>query len=137
MDQIARQWIDSAVMASPVAKSMGMTLVAAEADSVVLALPFADHLTTTPGTLHGGVVAALVDTAGAAASASGLTAGDEATGGATSNLSVTYLAPARTGLRATATVVHRARSSTHTQVAVRDADGRLVASGYVDSRIFH
>ena len=60
-----------------------------------------------------------------------------ATGGATSHLSVTYLAPGRGDLEAFAAVVHRTRSTTQTEVAVRDADGRLVATGQVSSRIFH
>lgn len=75
--------------------------------------------------------------AGAAGSASGVTPDDGATGGATASLSVNYLAPARTNLTATATVVHRTRRATLTDVHVHDVDGLLVATEQVSSRFFH
>lgn len=137
MDPLARQWIDGVVAGSPAAKALGVEITDAEVDSVSVRLPFDDQLTTVPDTVHGGVIATLIDIAGAACSASGVTAGDSATGGATTHLSVTYLAPGRGDLEAFAAVVHRTRSTTQTEVAVRDADGRLVATGQVSSRIFH
>lgn len=133
----ARAWIDHVIAASPVAAAIGVEVVAAEVDCVRIRVAFDDHLTTVPGTIHGGVVATLIDVAGAAASASGLTPEDEATGGATSHLSVTYLAPAQGDLEAVATVVHRSRSMTQSEVAVRTIGGDLVAAGQVSSRIFH
>lgn len=136
MHSIAQQWIDGVLLASPVAKALGLSLAAAEVDEVTLALSYDDDLTTVPGVLHGGVVSTLVDTAGAAASASGLSADDDAKGGATTHLAVSYLAPAQTDLRATATVVHRTRSATLSEVRVRDAQGTLVATGQVHSRLF-
>lgn len=136
MDPLARQWIDGVIAGSPVAKALGVEITDAEVDSVSVRLPFDDQLTTVPDTVHGGVIATLVDIAGAACSASGVRADDGATGGATTHLSVTYLAPGRGDLEAFAAVVHRTRSTTQTEVAVRDADGRLVATGQVSSRIF-
>lgn len=136
MDPLARQWIDGVVAGSPVAKALGVEITDAEVDSVSIRLPYDDQLTTVPDTVHGGVVATLIDIAGAACSASGVTADDGATGGATTHLSVTYLAPGRGDLEAFGAVVHRTRSMTQTEVAVRDADGRLVATGQVSSRIF-
>ncbi|WP_182380040.1 PaaI family thioesterase [Nocardioides sp. WS12] len=136
MHSIAQQWIDGVLLASPVAKALGLTLAAAQVDEVTLALSYDDDLTTVPGVIHGGVVSALVDTAGAAASASGLGPDNEASGGATTHLAVSYLAPAQADLTATATVVHRTRSTTLSEVRVRDAHGTLVATGQVHSRLF-
>ncbi|RNL65363.1 PaaI family thioesterase [Nocardioides marmoriginsengisoli] len=137
LDDGARAWIDLVVAGSPVAKALGVEVVAAEVDRVRVRVPYDDGLTTVPETVHGGVIATLIDIAGAASSASGLTAGDGATGGATSHLSVTYLAPARGDLEAVATVVHRSRSMSQSDVAVRAVGGDLVAVGQVTSRVFH
>jgi uncharacterized protein (TIGR00369 family) len=133
---LARHWIDNIILQSPVARAIGVTLHSADVDQVTAELSFSEDLTTTPGLLHGGVIASLIDTLGAAGSASGVTPDQEAAGGATSHLAVNYLAPARTDLTATATVVHRTRSGTLTDVYVRDTEGTLVAMGQVTSRFF-
>jgi uncharacterized protein (TIGR00369 family) len=137
MDTLVRQFVEAVTVGSPVARSMGVELTSLEVDVVTLRLPYADDLATTPGIVHGGVIAALIDIAGATCSASGIAPDDGATGGATSHLSVTYLAPTRSDMCAEARTVHRSRSTTQTEVRVRDVDGRLVATGQVSSRIFH
>ena len=137
MHTLARSWIDDVLAGSPVARALGIEVVAAAPEEVILRLPFRDDLTTVPGVLHGGVVATLVDVAGAAASASGLTPGDAATGGATTQLDVSYAGAAGSDLTATATVLRRTRSATHSQVVVRDLGGEVVALAQVTSRIFH
>jgi uncharacterized protein (TIGR00369 family) len=137
IDEQARAWIELVIAGSPVAKALGVEVVAAEVDRVCVRVPFADGLTTVPETVHGGVIATLIDIAGAASSASGLTPADGATGGATSHLLVTYLAPGRGDLEAVATVVHRTRSTTQSEVAVRSVGGDLIAVGQVTSRVFH
>ncbi|QNG20764.1 PaaI family thioesterase [Rhodococcus triatomae] len=136
MHSLAQHWIENVVLQAPAARALGITVRSSALDRVTLGMPFSDEQTTTPGVLHGGVVATLVDTAGAAASASGVSPEDGASGGATVNLTVNYLAPAGTDLAAVGTVVHRTRSSTLTEVRVEDAAGRLVATGQVTSRIF-
>lgn len=137
VDDHTQAWIDHVIAASPVATALGVEVVAVEIDCVRMRIAFDDHLTTVPGMIHGGVIATLIDVAGAAASASGLTKEDEATGGATSHLAVTYLAPAQGDLEAVATVIHRSRSTTQSEVAVQTIGGDLVAAGQVSSRIFH
>lgn len=137
MHNLARHWIDNVILQSPVARAIGISLRSAEVDAVTADLPFSEDLTTTPGVIHGGVIASLIDALGAAGSASGVTPEQEATGGATSHLAISYLAPARSELTAAATVVHRTRSSTLTDVHVHDAEGTLVATGQVTSRLFH
>jgi uncharacterized protein (TIGR00369 family) len=136
MHALAQHWISNVVLQSPVAQTLGISVQAAEIDHVTLTMPYSDDLTTTPHVLHGGVVATLIDTVGAAASASGISPDDGATGSATANLVVNYLAAARTDLTATAEVVHRTRSATLTDVHVTDVEGALVATGQVSSRIF-
>jgi uncharacterized protein (TIGR00369 family) len=71
----------------------------------VLTVPFDDKLTNTqdPPTMHGGIAATLIDTAGGLALRTTL---DEFDGGvATVNLNVNYLLPASGDLTATAEVV--------------------------------
>ncbi|OZD79315.1 hypothetical protein CH273_13865 [Rhodococcus sp. 05-339-2] len=134
---IAQHWIDTLVTGSPVGKKLSLSVSSSEIDAVTLTMPFSEDITTTPGVIHGGTLATLIDTAGAAASASGVVEDDMATGGATTHLAVSYLATARTNLEAAATVVHRTRTTTLTEVSVSDAQGRTVARGQVTSRIFH
>lgn len=136
MQASARYWIDEVLVKSPFAAPLGLEVVAAETDRVLLRLPFRTDLTTVGSIVHGGAIATLVDVAGAAASASGVT-GDDVTGGVTSHLTIAYLAPADgRDIEAEAVVVHRTRSQTVSDVSVRNADGRLVAKGTVISRIF-
>ncbi|MDJ0362783.1 PaaI family thioesterase [Rhodococcus sp. H29-C3] len=137
ISSIAQYWIDKLVDGSPVGKALSLSVEGAAIDRVTLAMPISHDIMTTPGVMHGGMLATLIDTAGAAASASGVIEEDKVTGGATTHLSVAYFVPARTDVVAIAAVVHRSRTSTMTDVAVSDSDGRLVARGQVTSRIFH
>jgi uncharacterized protein (TIGR00369 family) len=76
-----------------------------ERGRVVLSLPFDDKLTNSDGgTIHGGVAATLIDTAGGIVQR---TAFEEplAGGVATVNLNANYLRPATGDLRAEATIV--------------------------------
>ncbi|WP_050034235.1 PaaI family thioesterase [Halorubrum halophilum] len=76
-----------------------------ERGRVVLSIPFDDKLTNSDGgTIHGGVAATLVDTAGGIAQR---TAFEEPLSGgvATVNLNANYLRPATGDLRAEATIV--------------------------------
>lgn len=136
MHMIARGWIEDVLARSPFATLLGIELVQAETDRVVMRLPFRPQLTTVGSVVHGGVIASLIDVTGAAASASGLADG-EAVGGATANLTIAYLA-AGDGreLTAEALVIQRGRSQTVSDVVVRDDTGQLVAKGMVTSRIF-
>lgn len=137
LDPLAHQWIDGVLAASAIARHLGIVVLDADVDELRLGLRFRDDLVTVPGVLHGGVVATLIDIAGAAASASGLTTEDGATGGATTHLNIAYLAVAGSDLIATARVVQRTRTGTHTEVAVHDAHHTLVATASVTSRVFH
>ncbi|BCH25979.1 PaaI family thioesterase [Mesorhizobium sp. L-8-3] len=136
MHAIARGWIEDVLAKSPFAAPLGIEVVEAETDRVVMKLPFRPQLATVGSIVHGGAIATLVDVTGAAASASGLADGD-AVGGATANLAIAYLAAADgCDLTAEALVIQRGRNQTVSDVTVRDDAGRLVAKGMVTSRIF-
>ncbi|MVA99912.1 hotdog fold thioesterase [Nitratireductor sp. CAU 1489] len=131
----ARQWIDQVLAGSPVARRIGLRFTTVEPDRVVATLPFDPDNVTVDDIVHGGVIATLIDIAGAAASASGI--GDSVAGGATATMSIAYLAPAHAcDLAAEAVVVQRGRTQTVADIAVRDPRGRAIATGIVTSRIF-
>ena len=137
LDSSATYWITSVVLGSPVARALGVELVEATVDSVTVSAPHSEHATTVPGVTHGGTVATLIDIAGAASSASGVKDDDGASGGVTTHLAVTFLAPATSDLTVHGEVIDRSRSTTHSHVRVLDADDTLVAVGQVTSRILH
>ncbi|WP_062393018.1 PaaI family thioesterase [Gordonia phthalatica] len=137
LSSIADTWINGVLLRSPVARAIGLRLVSAVPESVTIALPYSDDSVTVPGVLHGGVIATLIDTAAAAASASGLTDDDaDTTGGATADLTIHYLLPGTGDLTATADVVSRTRSATLSEIKVRDVSGALVVTGVATSRFF-
>ena len=123
------------LIGSPVARSLGIELAEIAPDRVVLRLPFSPGNITVGTIVHGGVIATLIDTAAASASASGLV--EMPRGAATSNMTISYLAPADgTDLTAEAVVIRRGKRQTVEEVAVRGADGTLVARALVTSQIF-
>lgn len=137
LSTVADVWINGTLLGSPVARALGLRLGAASPESVTVVLPYSDEAVTVPGVLHGGVIATLIDTVAAAASASGLTEADtDATGGATVDLTIHYLLPGTSDLTATADVVSRTRNATLSDIKVRDTAGALVATGVASSRLF-
>lgn len=100
----------------------------------VITMARRDELCGPAGSLEGGIVATLVDVAGA-------TAGARALGSplvATEHISVSYLAPGRVGpFRATGTVLRRGRRDAVADVRVEDTGngGRLMAVALVTVRL--
>ena len=134
-DPRMRQWATGILLGSPVARSLGIALTVFEVDRVVVALPFDAAHVTVGRVVHGGVIATLIDIAGAAASASGASA-DDVKGGATANLTIHYLAPADgCDLEAEALVVRRTRRQTLSDITVR-AGSTVVAKALLTSAIF-
>jgi len=79
--------------------------------------------------VHGGAIAALLDTAGMAAAWSD-DVEPEKTAGATVSMTISYTAAAvASDLTAHASVVRRGRSLCFCEVRVTDADGAVVAHG--------
>lgn len=124
------------VPGSPLVRRLGMRLDRLEHDVAELVLPFDPQNATIGDVVHGGAIAALVDTAGMAAAWADETVPD-APAGATVSMSVDYVAAARgADLRARAEVVRRGRSLCFVEVTVRDRDGAgdVVAKGLVTHR---
>ncbi|MGE0501426.1 MAG: PaaI family thioesterase [Rhizobiaceae bacterium] len=131
----ASAWIEKVLAGSPLAAVLGIGVIEAHPDRVILGLPFRPENCTVGTVVHGGALATLVDIAAAAASASALADG-AAAGGATASLTIAYLAPADgVGLTAEAVVIQRSRSQTVSDICVRSADGGIIAKALVTSRI--
>lgn len=109
-----------------------------EAGRVVLRIPFDEKLTNpgSPPTIHGGVAATLIDTAGGLAQRTTLE-NPYAGGVATVNLNVNYLRRATADLVATADVVRSGSTIGVSDVAVESGDdGEPVAVGQGAYRLF-
>lgn len=126
---------------------LGTRVDGVERGRIVLSVPFDEKLTnpTSPPTIHGGVAATLVDTAGGLAHR--LNVEDPlSTGVATVNLNVNYLRRATGDLTATAEIIRTGSSVGVSEVEVvstipADDDGetgeeKLVATGQPSYRIF-
>lgn len=101
---------------------LGITIESEEEGHVVLRLPHRDELTNHQSdTIHGGIVATLIDNAGGTAVRSVL-ASPGTTQYATTELNVSYLRPATGDLRADATVRRNGSSIAVIQI---DVDSHL------------
>lgn len=122
--------IEERLIGSPVARRLGIRLVSVGRAGATLALPFDAANVTTADTVHGGVIATLADVAGVASAV--VAAGDLPKGGATSNLAIGFLAPARgADLRAIGTVLHVGRNQTVARVEVTTDDGKAIDEALV------
>ena len=116
------------VPAPPIMHLTGATLVSAESGRVVFALQPAEYHYNPIGSVHGGILATLLDSAAGCAVQTVL---DEGVGYTSLNLSVKYLRGVRadTGeITCTGTVVHAGRRTALAQAEIRDRDDRLLAS---------
>ena len=118
---------------APFLDMLGARITLAGADRALLELPYRDGNGNRNGTLHGGVVAAVIDVAAAAVADSGLPVARRA-GASTIDFNVHFLAPAiREAVAAEATVVRRGRDITFVEVAVVTGE-RTIARGMVARR---
>ena len=126
MEMTAEQLAD---LRSPFDELMGATVVEASSERVVARLPVGDHLHQAGGIVHGGVYATLVEgTAGLGGTV--WLAGQGAAVGVSNHTD--FLRAVSAGeLTAVATPLQRGRRLQLWEVAVSDADGRLVAHGTV------
>jgi uncharacterized protein (TIGR00369 family) len=93
-------------------------------DSCVLRLPYRDELTNGSGTVHGGVLATLADTAVAFALSTNF---DGKMGFATADLTIHFLARARSDVIARARILKKGRRINVGDAEIVDAGGRAVA----------
>jgi uncharacterized protein (TIGR00369 family) len=130
-----REIIERFIPNSPLVGHLGMRLDSIGTDEATLVLPYRQELATQDDIVHGGAIAALIDTAGMAACWADDAVPDSLTG-ATVTLNVNYLAAARGAeLAAHAVVVRRGRSMVFSEVKVTEPTGRLVATGSVVQRL--
>ena len=109
----------------PFAEHLGLVVEEASPDRVVARLPWAPHLCTTAGVMHGGVMMALADTAGALVTFLGLPEGATT---ATITSTTQMFRPVSGGsVRAVAVPLHRGRTTVTAQTSLYDAQERLVA----------
>ena len=128
-DPTRADMITAFIPVSPFVKELGIELVNLGADEAELRLPWSPRLATMGDVVHGGAIAALLDTAGMAAAWSDDTV-PEKLAGATVSLSINYAAAAlASDLTAHASVVRRGRSLCFCEVRVTDAERKVVAHG--------
>jgi len=134
IDPALAERIRLVLFGSPVARALGVGLARLSVDRATAVLPFRTQNVTVGDIVHGGVIAALIDIAGVAAALSGA-ASEGLRGSATSQLSISYLAPAKgVALAAEARVLRRGRRQAVVDVEVRAAD--LVAKALVTVALF-
>jgi 1,4-dihydroxy-2-naphthoyl-CoA hydrolase len=110
----------------PLASTLGIRADAYAPEQVAFSLEWAPALCTAGGILHGGVIMALADSAGAACALLNLP--DGASGTATIESKTNFLGAVRGGtVTATSTPLHVGNTTIVVETAVRDAGGRLVA----------
>src|SRR5918998_2042908 len=129
MTQTRRESIKAFIPTSPLVGHLGIELVDIELDRAGLRLPFRPELATMGDVVHGGAIAALLDTASMAAAWSDDTVPDAVAGG-TVSMNVDYVSAAHgVDLVATAVAVRRGRSLCFCEVTVADAGGAVIAKG--------
>lgn len=122
-----KQFAASVLHSLPFAKLIGMQLVDIRPNEAVIKIEMRDDLSQPSGVLHGGVTAAMIDTAMAFAVRTHL-ADDEFT--ATIDLTVHYLRPHTSGtVICTARVVRAGKRIFTVSADVENEEGKLIATG--------
>ena len=124
--EVARRMIAGEIEIPPIARTLGFTMTHIEEGRARFEMEADPDRHANPmGTLHGGVLCTIADSAMGMAFASTLARGETFT---TLELKINYLRPAwRTHLVADARVVKRGRDIGLTDCDVLDADGALLA----------
>ena len=130
-----RAAVPGTMLSTPYLSGLDLVFDRYEADDVVLRLPFRPDLTNDGTSYHGGVVATVLDTAGAAAAWSNH---DFAKGARASTvaMSLQYVgACKKSDLVCNARTVRRGRELTFVDMSATDAQGAIVAHGMLTYRI--
>jgi uncharacterized protein (TIGR00369 family) len=118
--------IHKAIKTVPFARLLGLELEDIAAGTATLAVNVTQELTQNQGAVHGGAIAALIDTATAFAIISLLPTSEKVT---TVDLAISYLRPAVGGrLKAIASVVRAGRRLFVVSADVFDNDEKLIAT---------
>ena len=117
--------MDSLMDTMPFARHLGIEVTAAEREEVHARLAWADHLCTSGGVLHGGVVMAVADTSGALCAVLNLPDGASTS---TIESKTNFFRAVREGhIDAVSKPLHVGRSTIVVQTDVFDAAGKRVA----------
>lgn len=130
-----RQALAGVMVKTPFLAGLGVAFDRFDPDDVVLRLPFRADLTNDGTYYHGGVVASVLDTAGAGAAWSNhdFTKGTRAS---TISMSVQYVGAAKqSDLICAARTVRRAKELIFTEILATDVDARPVAHAVQTYRI--
>jgi uncharacterized protein (TIGR00369 family) len=120
---------------TPFIGGLGIVFDRYEPDDVELRLPFREDLTNDGTFFHGGVIASVIDTAGAAAAWSNHDF-DKGARASTVAMSIQYVGAAKkSDLICTAHTVRRGRELIFTAITAADADGAVVAHAVQTYRI--
>jgi uncharacterized protein (TIGR00369 family) len=120
---------------TPYLAGLGIVIERYEPDEATVRLPFRPDLTNDGTHYHGGVIAAVMDTTGAAAAWSNHDF-DKGARASTVAMSLQYVgACKRSDLVCHARVVRRGKELTFTEISATDADGNVVAHGVQTYRI--
>ncbi|KAA1250584.1 PaaI family thioesterase [Mycobacterium simiae] len=120
---------------TPFMGGLGIVFERYEPDNVTLRLPFREDLTNDGTYFHGGVIASVIDTAGAAAAWSNHDF-DRGMRAATISLSIQYTGAAkRSDLLCHAHTIRRRKELTFTEITATDNDGNVVAHAVQTYRI--
>ena len=120
---------------TPFLASLGVVVERYEPDEVTIRLPFRVDLTNDGVYFHGGVIASVIDTAGAAAAWSNHDFA-KGTRASTVGMSIQYVGAAKASdLLCHAHTVRRRKELTFTEITATDAGGAVVAHGVQTYRI--
>lgn len=120
---------------TPFMSWLGIVFDSYEHDDVVLRLPFREELTNDGSVYHGGVVASMIDSAGAGAAWSNHDF-NKGTRASTVSLTIQYIgACKRSDLVCHAKAVKRGRELIFTEITASDGDGTVVAHALQTYRI--
>ncbi|MHB8438612.1 MAG: PaaI family thioesterase [Acidimicrobiales bacterium] len=123
------------MLRTPYLSWLGLSFDRYEPDDVVLRLAFRAELTNDGTYYHGGVIATVMDTAGAAAAWSNHDF-NKGTRASTVAMSVQYVGAAkRSDLVCHGRVVRRGKELTFTEITATDSAGAVVAHGVQTYRI--
>jgi uncharacterized protein (TIGR00369 family) len=130
-----RQAVRDLMPRTPFLAGLGIIFDRYNPDDVILRLPFREDLTNDGTYFHGGVIASVIDTAGAASAWSSHDF-DKGTRASTVAMSIQYVSAAkRSDLLCHARTVRRGKELTFTEITATDADGNVVAHGMQTYRI--
>lgn len=129
--ELVTQWLAS----SPFVGHLGMKLASIVDGHAAVVLPYDQRMTTLGDVVHGGAIAALIDSAATAACWAGAPV-PEGMRGTTVAVTVNYIAAGRASdLTAAAQVVKRGKNLCYADVDVTDASGAIVAKALVTYKL--